>query len=318
MITPFINNLLPKFNNRLGFTNNYISNPNNKYNINYQYGLSKDTVNINFKANFDEDTYNLIKDNAIKDNFIGRGTEGFVFNIKNTDNVLKIPKKFFDGKNLKYDEIKKNLKQSYDITEQDKVNFIEKKYDNGIIIMKKIKGKPIESLEEYNEVADLPLKVYKNLINQIMDAHSKGMLFDYATNNLLYDKENKTLTAIDFRYEKEDDKKFKPLENLYFAFDCFKKPYENKIAGNILSGALKTLKTNNEKEYNVMYYDFDNIINLLKYNNHDEKLLAISELSEYLDAIKLRKITDEGKFDKQITDNYIVNANVFIRDNLRT
>ena len=86
-------------------------------------------------------------------------------------------------------------------------------------------------------------------------------------NNVLYDKDTKSLTAIDYRPFKKSEQKFNPLEKMYFVFNSFKKPYEKKIAGKILCAALNNLKSNANPEKAKLYYDFDEIIRLLQYNN---------------------------------------------------
>lgn len=246
---------------------------NNVRNTNYlhSFGLhfkGRELNNDTFEPSkkYKEEDFNSIKNSIKKDKFIGKGFEGRVFEMEDPNYVVKIPKKFFDNKKIDDNKLKENLVEE-PITEQDKVNHITKKYKNGIVIMNKVAGKQIKTKEEMNEVADLPVKSYQDLLNQIIDAESKGMEFDFAMNNVLYDKDTGSLTAIDFRPFKEGERKFKPLEKMYFVFDCFAQPYEKKVSGKIISAALENLKSDADPQKAKLDYDFGEIARIVQYNN---------------------------------------------------
>ncbi len=216
---------------------------------------------------------------------------------------LKYQKECLTVKKIDNLALKKDLVEE-EVTEQDRVNFIEKKYKNGIVIMKKVAGKPASNIDEINEVANLPVKAYQNLLNQIIEADKVGMEFDFAMNNVLYDKETQSLTAIDFRPYKEGKRKFNPLEKMYFVFDCFKQPYEKKISGKILSAALNNLKT--DSETSVYKYDFKEIIRLLEHNC-PEDYCNIQKVNYCI-----KKTIDSKVFENPNFEDYVDNTNEII------
>lgn len=279
--------------------------------------LKADVFELSDKPAYKEEDYSAIKNSVKKDKFIGAGFEGRVFEMEDSDYVVKIPKKYFNDKKLNGNKVKENLIEEK-VTEQDKVNHIVKKYKNGIIIMNKVAGKQIKTKSEMNEVADLPIESYQNLLNQILDAESKGMEFDFAMNNVLYDKETGSLTAIDFRPFKEDNKKFKPLEKMYFVFDCFGQPYEKKVSGKIISAALNNIKSDADPEKAKLDYDFGEIVRIFQHNN--PKYWGIMEnIKSYTQAIKFDRLNAETKYELSMIDNdidYIKNSiNTFLISN---
>lgn len=109
-------------------------------------------------------------------------------------------------------------------------------------------------------------------------------------NNVLYEKDTKLLTAIDFRPFKKSEQKFNPLEKMYFVFNCFKQPYEKKIAGKILCAALNNIKSNANPEKAKLYYDFDEIIRLLQYNNPKD-WANIEKIKSYINETSIYRRT---------------------------
>ena len=274
--------------------------------------LINDTFEPSSRFNNNKDDYDTIIKSVKEENFIGSGEEGNVYKMDNPNYVIKIPKKIF--KNNILNITKNNLKEE-EITEQDKVNHVVKKYENGITIMKKIAGESISSLEDINEVADLPVKSYQNLLNQIIDAGKKGMEFDFAMNNVLYDKETKSLTAIDFKPYTNCKYKIEPLFKIFFVLDSFKKPYEKKILGKILSAALNNMKSDKEQKIQPYEYDYNKILDILEYNNQKD-LVDIIKLKKCIDKIVLNKIKAKTKCQKTQVDNYIDYTLNFINSKL--
>lgn len=275
----------------------------NNRNINFR-ALKADVFEFSSNKDYDD-----IKNSIKKENFIGAGFEGRVYEMQDPDYVVKIPKNIDDL------GLKKELIEE-EVSEQDEVNHVVKKYKNGITIMKKIPGKSISSLEDINEVADLPVLAYQKLLNQIIDADKAGMEFDFAMNNVLYDKDSQSLTAIDFRPYKDGKRKFNPLEKMYFVFDCFKQPYEKKISGNIISAALNNLKSNSNCKISPFSYDFNEIIKLLKHNNPKDMAL-LETIKRNIETIVFYKSSAETDYQQSLVDDYINNTNHYIKNSLR-
>lgn len=276
--------------------------------------LTKDTFEPSINLSDKEKDYNEIKNSIKKENFIGAGFEGRVFKMEDPQYVVKIPKYFFNDKKINNIYLKKDLIEE-EVTEQDKVNFIEKKYKNGIVIMKKISGEPLVNIKYKNKIANLPIKSYQKLLNQITDAYSKDMEFDHAMNNVLYDEKTNSLTAIDFRPYKDYRKKFNPLEKMYFVFDCFGQPHEKKISAKILSAGLNNLKSNADPEKSNLPYDFDEIIRLLQHNNRED-WANIENIKSSIKTIKINKLNAETDYQLSQIDDYINYTNGLIKSTL--
>ena len=292
MLAPILlNTPIYKFNNNV-----------NNRNINFR-ALKADV--FEFSSNKD---YDNIKNSIKKENFIGAGFEGRVYEMQDPDYVVKIPKNIDDL------GLKKELIEE-EVSEQDEVNHVVKKYKNGITIMKKIPGKSISSLEDINEVADLPVSAYQKLLNQIIDADKTGMEFDFAMNNVLYDKDSQSLTAIDFRPYKDGKRKFNPLEKMFFVFDCFKQPYEKKISGKILSAAINNMKSDSEQKISPFKYDYKEILRILEHNN-PQNFVNILNIKNNIDTIVFNSCNAETDYQKSKIDDYIDYTNELIKNYL--
>lgn len=299
MITPLFNQIT--FNNPIKVNN---SNSFVKYSaVQFRGNLEEDTFELSKKSDYNEKDFDNIKNAVKKDNFVGSGFEGRVFSMKNPKYVVKIPKDYFNGKKLNNDLVKTDLIEE-EVTEQDRVNHIVKKYKNGIIIMNKVAGKQIQTKKEMNEVADLPASAYQNLLNQIIDAEKKGMEFDFAMNNVLYDNKTGSLTAIDFRPFKEGKRKFNPLEKMYFVFDCFRQPYEKKVSGKIITAALDNIKPDADPKRTKLDYDFNTIIKLLQHN-YPNNWGILEVMKSNLDNIKYNRFFADSKYELSLLDKDI-------------
>lgn len=292
MLAPILlNTPIYKFNNNV-----------NNRNINFR-ALNADV--FEFSSNKD---YDNIKNSIKKENFIGAGFEGRVYEMQDPDYVVKIPKNIDDL------GLKKELIEE-EVSEQDEVNHVVKKYKNGITIMKKIPGKSISSLEDMNEVANLPVSAYQKLLNQIIDADKADMEFDFAMNNVLYDKDSQSLTAIDFRPYKDGKRKFNPLEKMFFVFDCFKQPYEKKISGKILSAAINNMKSDSEQKISPFKYDYKEILRILEHNNPQD-FVNILNIKNNIDTIVFNSCNAETDYQKSKIDDYIDYTNELIKNYL--
>lgn len=274
----------------------------NNRNINFR-ALKADVFEFSSNKDYDD-----IKNSIKKENFIGAGFEGRVYEMQDPDYVVKIPKKIDDL------GLKKELIEE-EVSEQDEVNHVVKKYKNGITIMKKIPGKSISSLEDINEVADLPVSAYQKLLNQIIDADKAGMEFDFAMNNVLYDKDSQSLTAIDFRPYKDGKRKFNPLEKMFFVFDCFKQPYEKKISGKILSAAINNMKSDSEQKISPFKYDYKEILRILEHNN-PQNFVNILNIKNNIETIVFNSCNAETDYQKSKIDDYIDYTNELIKNYL--
>lgn len=292
MLAPILlNTPIYKFNNNV-----------NNRNINFR-ALKADVFEFSSNKDYDD-----IKNSIKKENFIGAGFEGRVYEMQDPDYVVKIPKKIDDL------GLKKELIEE-EVSEQDEVNHVVKKYKNGITIMKKIPGKSISSLEDINEVADLPVSAYQKLLNQIIDADKAGMEFDFAMNNVLYDKDSQSLTAIDFRPYKDGKRKFNPLEKMFFVFDCFKQPYEKKISGKILSAAINNMKSDSEQKISPFKYDYKEILRILEHNN-PQNFVNILNIKNNIETIVFNSCNAETDYQKSKIDDYIDYTNELIKNYL--
>ena len=293
---------LVNFNGLNNFDKNKIDND--------SFELSNNTEYFDYK----QEDYDEIKNSIKKENFIGAGLEGKVFQMKDQNFVVKIPRKFFNDKKIDDNMLKLCLTEE-DLTEQDKVNHVTKKFKNGITIMHKIAGKPIDTEEEMNEVANLPVSSYNKLLNQIIDAENKGMVFDYVMNNVLYDKDSQTLTAIDFRKKEGNDSKLKILEKMYIVFNCFKQPHEEKVAGKIISAGLENLKSDKDTKISIFDYDFDKILKYLQYD-HPENSTKYFDIKNNIDNVMINKIHTETDYQKSVLDDSIERTQNVITEHL--
>ena len=216
------------------------------------FTLPCDSVSFSSKNNFWEQPFDEIIEKlgeSISDpnNLIGCGGDAVVYAVKDTNYCIRLP----------YDEDYENPAGfvdygrvlSFDLTEQDKVNHVVAKMDNGVTIMKKINGKPILSvdmtdkdiLKNLKKVAKMPLSAYNKLLNQVCEAYKLGMVFDPYGPNVMMDTEK--FVAIDFqkmshRYPSE----FFPTLGVYdslISVQGIYKDLEKSVARKTLLATLK-------------------------------------------------------------------------------
>lgn len=189
-----------------------------------------------------EEITKRINDSLNKECFLGKGCEANVYKIKGSDYVVRIPYEVFS-------DILKPSKLNLKVTEQDKINHVVARFDNGVTIMNFIKGYSLYgdihvTNEKQNKIdnmlLDLPVSAYHNLFKQVCHARDNDMIFDCDGRNVILDPEKKTLTAIDFNPMDPDyPEAVKPLRHIYAAVATTAKGSEGKLAGMILKGALK-------------------------------------------------------------------------------
>lgn len=119
---------------------------------------------------------------------VGKGAEGSVYKIKDSNLALKVR----NGAN-----INKELTNSIDMTVDDlsKINHVKAKVGENIEIMEFIDGKSISSSIDQNEFS---ISSIKDCIKYIYDASLKGFRHDFGGKNVLFDSKTKNLVPIDF------------------------------------------------------------------------------------------------------------------------
>lgn len=221
-----------------------------------------------------------------KSNFLGQGCEGKVYKIEDSEYCVKIPSNKLFSKKINY---KSDFTK--EVSEQDRINHIVARLGDGTVIMRKIEGTPVwsknmseKSAREVSEtVANLPVASYQNFLRQISHAHNNGMMFDPFNHNVIVDKNNKTIIAIDFidnsglAFEE-----LNPLQLMYLTSTNKYTTSEHKarIAKNILSAALEEFKPSQKPCLDVSQFDFNLYLKMLdsqkiiKYNNQMDKKLS--------------------------------------------
>ncbi len=196
----------------LHINNTYQNNNISTYESKSFQGLNHDTVSFKSKSLLSKPSEEITKivQSAVKDtkNLMGQGSEGKVFDIPETIYCVKIP----NNQTPKFGE------WNFDMYRGEDVNHVVATSGN-VSIMKKIIGEPLKYGKEPKEIYDLPKKAYKSLLLQIQDAHKKYMVFDAVPKNIIYNKENKSLIAIDFIKEDSNKYEYSPFYNVY---DCLK------------------------------------------------------------------------------------------------
>ena len=181
-----------------------------------------------------------------KENFLGSGRFGEVYKIPDTDYCVKILKKNWINKT--------NFgKWTTEIDETDRANHILAKAENDSTIMKYIKGTSLFKYTDIENLAELPESSYRQLLKQISDAECLGLAFDNAPANVIYDAENKTLTAIDF-YRPDFEFEIYPFTQVFSALESRNVGYQSlisnkKLAGKIMNIALDEYATKGPSEF---------------------------------------------------------------------
>ena len=163
------------------------------------------------------------------------------------------------------------------------------------------KGEIVPDFDTYKEIEKV-VEANKNSPESVINRYLQEVL-----PGTTYDKETKSLTAIDFKPYTNGEHKIEPLFKTFFVLDSFKKPYEKKISGKILSAALNNMKSDKEQKIKPYEYDYNKILDILEYNNPKD-LVDIIKLKKCIEKIVLNKSCAKTKCQKLQVDNYIDNA----------
>lgn len=118
----------------------------------------------------------------------GKGAEGIVYKIKNSNFALKI-------NNNKKIEKELNNPINLAVNNLDKTNHVKAKIGNNINIMEYIEGESISLNISNNE---LSTEKIKECLKYIYNAANDGFRHDFGGKNILFNKKNGNLTPIDF------------------------------------------------------------------------------------------------------------------------
>lgn len=265
--------------------NNYI--PKTSYNrlVSRQTPVRKseyDTVSFSSKNILTKEGKEITKlvSAAVNDskNLIGKGSEGSVYKIPDTDYCVKI----LHGKTSDF----KNWR--FNMYPNDEVNHIVAKSEDGAVIMKHIKGTTLKYGQIPDEVYDLPDESYINLLKQINDAHKKYMVFDSVPRNIIYNSEDKSLTAIDFL--KEDNFKYYAYTPLNDVFNALKNEGNTekgaktnlKLGEKLLNIALDNVSGKKPQQISVISKDIDALYNNIKWQNNKKYPSDVDSLKTQL------------------------------------
>lgn len=255
--------------------------------------LKHDTVEIsnkNIPALSEKKILELINASVNDKNFIGQGSQAKVYRIKNSDFVVKIP----------YDTMffrDENFYKTY-VNDMDRVNHVEAKFENGITIMKLIKGDSLEYCRNYQKVAKLPVSAYNNLLKQICKAQKLDMYFDNVPANIIADYNSNTLTAIDFLHGYSDiagELPFRPITQIFDALTYKNDKYKLQTSGKILLAGLEELHPEVTPCLKIEDLDFEDILKFAekRYKNQSESIPAqLPKLENLLLEIKCLKIKE--------------------------
>lgn len=225
------------------------------------YGYKPDTVSFtsaNLLAKSSDEISEAVT-SAVEDedNYIGQGKDGKVYRIPDTEYCVKI----FRGSDMNFEKWQKSVYPS------EEVNHIVAKAGNGDVIMRYIKGQPLHYRKVSDEIYDLPVQSYKRLLKQVCDANKKRMVFDNNPPNIIYNPEDKSLTAIDF-YD-EDYEKYNEISPFSQVFKCLKSKYftphdkylNRKLGGKLLSIVVDELTDDKPFDIFMNRRDIDNLFN---------------------------------------------------------
>ncbi len=295
--------LTPKYNTQFNLCNN---NSRNNFGLRLKTQLTSDVVSFKGKKDLLElskrDIFSSI-DKSLKNeaNFLGQGCEGKVYKIEDSEYCVKIPSNKLFSKKINY---KSDFTK--EVSEKDKINHIVARLGDGAVIMKRIEGTPVwqfnmdeQTAREVSEsVSNFPVSSYQSFFKQISHAHNNGMMFDPFSHNVIVDKNNKTITAIDFI----DNsglvfEELNPLQLMYITMTnkYSTSTHKEKIAKNILKATLEEFKPSHEPCLEFGQFDFNSYLKMLdsqkvlKYNNQMDK-----KLSKLLD-VKYLEFLGENK-----------------------
>lgn len=236
-----------------------------------------------------------IKESLNEKSFIGAGKDAKVYKIIDTDYAVRVPYSVFSN-------IKKPANINLNLTEQDKVNHVVAKFDNGVTIMKYIEGFSLygdvrvskqQQTQMDKMLLALPVSVYHNLFKQVCHAKDNGMIFDCDGRNVILNPQMKTLTAIDFYpMNKKNPETVKPLRHIYSAVSTTAKGTEGKLAALILKGALKEFQPGVKPCIKSQEISFTDFLAVVQPDIPQVSYRNLQELKEILTDVKALKFKE--------------------------
>lgn len=119
---------------------------------------------------------------------IGKGAEGIVYKIKNSNFVIKI-------KNDVVLENEINAPLNFSMNGLDKINYVKAKIGDNIKIMEYIKG---ESINLSTDLSNFSTNNIRDCLKCIYTAANQGFKHDCGGKNIIFDKYSEKLITIDF------------------------------------------------------------------------------------------------------------------------
>ena len=194
-----------------------------------------------------KEIYQKVINSMIPENFVGQGTEGEVYRIKDTEYCVKIPYEVV-GLYSKKINLDKTLYLNKKISPKQKVNHVFIELNGNATIMKFFEGKiPKDYFSNkenryllQSEIAQMPVKSYTNLLHQIANGIDNEMLFDNTIGNLIVNTKENKLTAIDFFPIIENPREVRPLNEIYSLLTAYgaEQKTGKKIFDNIMNAGL--------------------------------------------------------------------------------
>ncbi len=176
-------------------------------------------------------------ESALKpENKLGEGGESRVYKIPQTNYVLRIRRNLnkFNG----FADYKNML--SFDLSVEDKINHTVAKLGEDSSIMTFLPGTNCFLYKNKKELFNLPFESYYNLYKQMCFAKENDMIFDCCAANLIYNPQDKSLTAIDF-YKDNPDFILAPRSPLHLIFSAINSSVtdiDSKLRKNLLGSLL--------------------------------------------------------------------------------
>lgn len=247
----------------------------------------------------EKDIFEKLKETVTPENFLGQGTEAEVYRIKGTDYCVRIPHLSLDIYRFGYTK---------ELTPIDKVNHVVAKLGFGASIMKYFDGIVPKWYQknEYNRhklqenIAQMPVKSYSDLLHQIAGAVDNEMLFDFSGGNLIVNTEKQKLTAIDFNGITDNPRPVRPLSEMYSVLTSYgsEEKTGKKIFDKIVDAGLKEFRKKSIPCMDVALFDFLELC-LKRMGNaftpDGEKLKSIiMHNGDLLKDLKKREIRDKS------------------------
>ena len=243
----------------------YIHPVNRKNTENTFQSLKCDTITFTSRQDLlqknSKEITSIVKD-AIKNiNYIGEGRSGVVFRIPDTDYCIKLDKK--------RPNIKSSEKWITNVDEADKVNHIAAiGLKSRAIIMKFIEGEPLtESF--LPAMYNLPIESFRNTLIQLDRARKQQMYFDYALQNVLFNKSDNSMTIIDFIKLKNIPEKDYGISNKLFTclqtedYDDISKGLNLMLGKKILNTICNELRFQKTPSFDITKSDLHELIRLI-------------------------------------------------------